>query len=127
MYQLPTAVKVSVAACTVLVLAASLTGTWYYHREYGKAQGALQSVTEALVRTEGVLDNMREQRDSSEKRLQIALKEKSDADSKLLSTKQELERIRQGHADSNIPVLPGVAGRLRTETDRVRQNASKRL
>lgn len=125
MYQLQvTKVLVGIAA-SVLLWGAVATGlTWYYHSQYKTSQDSLQSVTRDLVRSEAMNDNLTEQVQRGAAELKSLKERKQNVDSQTTAAKEELARIRQNNAGSDNRVLPAVASRLRTETERVRTAAS---
>lgn len=125
MYQLQVTKLVVGVAASVALWAAVATGlSWFYHSQYTRTQETLQSVTQDLVRAEALNDNLTEQVSRNDAELKTLRGKKANVDSKTTSAKEDLARIRQDNAGSNHRVLPGVASRLRTETERVRTSAS---
>ena len=125
MYQLQvTKVIVGIAASVALWGAVATGLTWYYHSQYTRTQKSLQDVTRDLVRAEAMNDNLTEQVQRGAAELKSLKERKQNVDSQTTAAKQELARIRQDNAGSDNRVLPAVASRLRTETERVRTAAS---
>lgn len=111
--------------CSRALWGAVATGlSWFYHSQYTRSQETLQSVTQDLVRAEALNDNLTEQVHRNDSELKSLRSKKANVDSKTTAAKQDLARIRQDNAGSDNRVLPAVASRLRTETERVRASAS---
>lgn len=125
MYQLQVTKMVICCAAAVALWGAVATGlSWFYHSQYTRSQETLQSVTQDLVRAEALNDNLTEQVHRNDSELKSLRSKKANVDSKTTAAKQDLARIRQDNAGSDNRVLPAVASRLRTETERVRASAS---
>lgn len=125
MYQLQVTKMVVGCAAAVALWGAVATGlSWFYHSQYTRSQETLQSVTQDLVRAEALNDNLTEQVHRNDAELKSLRSKKANVDSKTTAAKQDLARIRQDNAGSDNRVLPAVASRLRTETERVRASAS---
>ena len=125
MHQLPvTKAVVAVALSVALWAAVGTAVAWYYHSQYKTSQETLQSVTADLVRAEALNDNLTEQAHRNDAELKSLRSYKADVDSKTQGAKRDLARIRQDNAGSDNRVLPAIADRLRTETERVRTSAS---